>query len=359
MMESLLIGRILRIPAAIMAAVRSGAFLVLVGVVLAAGCGRARQPNVAPGEERVFRKTPPVEARAGGSAERSKEDETVSEDEFGRRNLVRQIEAQFKNAKSGDDILDALGNLEKVLNSLKGRAPELVPYVARCLTDQDPDQRIYGIRARAAISPKDALPDLKLVLRDADPKVRQAAIEAFQMLPDPLPFDVLFTHLAGEREAVVQQATTLVIAARGTDVEALRLLDAVLALDVKAVGPVIDLARKFPAASRQKADQLAYFLDRNDADLRLQVAKLLGEWATRTPAVVSGLVRALNDPEISVRKAAFTALKSFSTQEFGYNPESDAAARQEALQRWKAWARQVATDGRSAEDGAASAPVKD
>jgi hypothetical protein len=308
--------------------------------VLIAGCGRQRQANVPPGEERVFRKTHQVAETGGGVSSRGREDETLTEEEARRRQLVRQIADKFKNAKSSDDRLDALGDLEKVLQTLKGRAPELVPYVARTLTDPDSDQRMYGIRARAAISPKDALPDIQLVLRDADPKVRQAAVEAFAMLPDPLPFDALFTHLASEREPFVQQAAMVLVANRGTEAEVARALDGIQNLDVKAVGPVIDLARKYPAIARTRADLLAYFLDRNDADLRMQVAKLLGEWGLRTPATISGLVRALSDGELSVRRAAFGALRPLSGQDFGYDPAADAKGRQEAVSRFKAWAKE-------------------
>jgi HEAT repeat protein len=316
-------------------------------LVCIAGCGRQRQPNVPPGEERVFRKTP-VSAEAGPGTP-TRVDETLSEEELRRRNLVRQIADQFKNAKSSDDRLEALGSLDKVLPSLKGRAPELVPYVARCLTDPDPDQKIYGIRARAAISPKDALPDIKLVLRDADPKVRQAAVEAFLMLPDPLPFDALFAHLESERDPYVQQAVMVVIATRGDETQLTRVLGHVKDLEVKAVAPVVDLARKYPAVARPRADALAYFLDRNDADLRMQVAKLLGEWGIRTQPVLSGLVRALNDNELSVRRAAIQALKTISdNQDLGYNPEADAKARQEAVAKWKAWVKEAGDGGESA-----------
>lgn len=339
--------------------VKTWVFVAASPLFLMAACGRARQPNVPAGEERVFRRVLQAEVGRGLAATRAREDETVSEDEFSRRNLVRQIENQFKNAKSSDDRLDALGSLDKVLQTLKGRAPELVPYVARCLTDPDPDQRSYGIRARAAISPKDALPDIKLVLRDAEPQVRQAAVEAFAMLPDPLPFDALFTHLGSERDPIVQQAVMVVVATRGGEAEVARIFDGLESLDVKAVGPVIELSRKHPAIARGKVDRLAYFLDRNDADLRLQVAKLLGEWGVRTPAVVSGLVRTLNDDDVTVRRAGLAALKSFSAQDFGYNPEADAKGRQESLQRWRAWARQGPGEGKTPEEGAASAPIKD
>jgi hypothetical protein len=131
----------------------------------------------------------------------------------------------------------------------------------------------------------------------------------------------------------------LLIASRGTEAEVPRVLDVLQNLDVKAVAPAIELARKYPQAARPKADAIAYFLDRNDADLRLQVAKLMGEWSVRSPAVMSGLVRALNDAELPVRKAAFAALKSFSSQDFGYDPEASAEARAEALVRWRAWAK--------------------
>jgi HEAT repeat protein len=164
--------------------------LLVTALAVVAGCGRQRQPNVAPGEERVFRKRVVVEAGAPVTT-RGREDEIVSPEEAMRRAMVRQLEKVFQDAKSGDDRLDAL---DKLLQH-KIRAPELVPYVARSLSDQDPDQRMYAVKARAAISPGDAIGDIKLVLRDADAKVRQAAVESIALLPEPLPFDALFAHL--------------------------------------------------------------------------------------------------------------------------------------------------------------------
>lgn len=332
-------------------------FTVSALTILALGCGRQRQPNVPPGEERVFAKTRVVEAASGGGAtgvaSRGREDEVVSEEEARRRAKARDLARQFEDAKSGDDRLLVL---DAILRQ-KLRAPELVPHVARSLTDPDPDQRIYAVKARVVVSPRDALKDVKLVLADPDPKARQAAVEAFAMLPDPLPFDALFARLESEHDPVVQQAAMLVFAGRATEVEVPRVMDLVSTLDLKAVGPVVDLARKFPAVARGRADQLAWFLDRNDADLRMHVAKLLGEWGTRTPAVISGLVRALNDPEQPVRKAAFQALRAFSSQEFGYDPDADQKARQESLAAWRAWAKQAAGEGKGPEERAESGPA--
>jgi hypothetical protein len=316
----------------------------LLALLLAAGCGRQRQPNVPAGEERVFRRRAPAEA-ATGVVPAPREDEIVSTAEAVRRAKVRQLEKLFVDAKSADDRLDAL---DKVLQ--QGiRAPELVPYVARCLSDPDPDQRIYGIKARAAISPGDALPDMKLVLRDQEPKVRQAAVESFSALPDPIPFDALFAHLESETDPFVQQAVMLVVSSRAPESEVGRTIDAIRNVDVRAVAPVIDFARKYPGAARPKADLLAYFLDRNDADLRMQVARLLGEWSVRTPAVVSGLVRALGDREPGVRKAAFAALRGLSNQDFGYDPDGTEESREKAIAQWRAWSKDGAPASQPAE----------
>jgi hypothetical protein len=315
---------------------------IVLCALVASGCGRERQPNVAAGEERVFRKAGPQAAAGTGTSTR--EDEVVSPAEAVRRAKVRQIEKLFQDAKSADDVLDAL---DKLLQQ-DIRAPELVPYVARSLGDADSDHRIYGIKARVTISPDDALEDIQLVLRDRDPKVRQAAVESFSLLADPLPLDVLFTHLQSEQEPFVQQAVMLLFAARAPESAVARTLDLVRDLDVKAVAPVIDLARKYATSARPKADLLAYFLDRNDAGLRMQVARLLGEWGVRTPVVIGGLVRALNDSELGVRQAAFAALRPMSSLDFGYSPEASAADRKAALAKWRAWAAQATGQGAGA-----------
>jgi HEAT repeats len=326
--------------------VKKGLIVATCLLALTAGCGRQRQPNARPGDELVFRRSASAAPTAGGAGtSRPKEDEVVSEGEFGRRNMVRQIEKLFQDAKSSDDRSDPL---EKILRA-QVYAPELVPYVARCLSDSDPDLRGYAVKARVIISPKDAIGDVKLVLKDPDAKVRQAAVEAFGLLPDPLPFDALFERVGSERDPIVQQAMMLILAKRGNEAVAARVLPLVQDIDLKAVGPLVDLARKFPASARPHADALAYFLDRDDADLRMQVAKLLGEWGVRTQPVISGLVRALDDPELSVRKAAFDALRTFSSRDFGYKPEAEPAARKEAFALWKSWAKQASGDGKTAE----------
>src|SRR5262249_30685676 len=131
---------------------------------LAAGCGRSRQPNASAADERVFAKIRVAEAEPGSVATRHREDEIVPEGELGRRHAVSELKRTFERAKSPDDRLDPLDQIVK--NKLY--APELVPIVQRCLTDPDSDQKIYGVKARAVISPKDALPDIQLVLRDPD-----------------------------------------------------------------------------------------------------------------------------------------------------------------------------------------------
>jgi HEAT repeat protein len=317
-----------------------------------AGCGRQRRPNASAADERVFAKLRVAEA-GPGPATRHHEEEIVPEAELGRRAAVRELVRVFEKATSPDDRLDPLDRI--VRTNL--RAPELIPYVARCLTDPDPDQRIYGVKARAVISPETALPDIQLVLRESkEPKVRQAAIEAIGLLPDPLPFDAVFAHLGGELDPLVQQAAMLLVASRGKEGQVPRVLAIVKDLDPKAVSPVIDLFRKHPEATRPQAEQLAYFLDRNDPDLRMQVAKFLGELGTRTPAVISGLVRALNDPEIAVRRAALTALKTYSSRDFGYDPDASPEARKEAFNLWRAWARQATGDGKQSGDQPESQP---
>jgi HEAT repeat protein len=333
--------------------VKKGVLIASCLLVLLPGCGRQRQPNVAPGEERVFKKTL-VASTGPETGRRVREDEVVSESEARRRAKVRDFEKLFQDAKSSDDRLELL---DKIVQQ-RLDAPELVPHVARSLTDPDSDQRIYALKARVIISPKDALADVKRLLTDTDPKVRQAAVEAIGTLPEPFPFDVLFERLGSERESFVQQAITLVLAKRGTEADVPRVLAVVKDLDLKAVGPVLELARKSLSAARPHADSIAYFIDRNDADLRMQVAKFLGELGVRTPAVINGLVRSLDDSELSVRQAAFTALKFYSNQEFGYKPDVEPKARREAIVKWKAWARQATGAGNAAEErtesGAAS-----
>ena len=96
--------------------------------------------------------------RAGpGTGSRVREDEVVSEEEARRRAKVRDFQKLFQEAKSSDDRLELL---DKIVQQ-RLDAPELVPHVARSLTDPDSDQRIYALKARVIISPKDALPDVK------------------------------------------------------------------------------------------------------------------------------------------------------------------------------------------------------
>ena len=62
----------------------------------------------------------------------------------------------------------------------------------------------------------------------------------------------------------------------------------------------------------------------------------------------------LDDSELSVRQAAFTALKFYSNQEFGYKPDVEPKARSEAIAKWKAWARQATGGGTVPEERAES-----
>jgi HEAT repeat protein len=82
------------------------------------------------------------------------------------------------------------------------------------------------------------------------------------------------------------------------------------------------------------ANILAYMRHEN---LELRRAAALACALKDDKAQVGKLIELLEDPELSVQRAAFAALKSLTAQDFGPAREATEVERSRAIAAWKAW----------------------
>ncbi len=310
--------------------VKSTTFIVALAFVSSlTGCGKSEPEPAAKPPEVVFKK---AESTKSPDAAKKPDEDLVSGAEATRRDMAKKIVAAFAKAKNTDQKLEILDKLTR--GTLK--SPELVAPLTPLLKDSDADVRAYAIKARAMVSPTDALTDVLASMKDEEVSVRQSAAEAFGVL-EPVPMDVLFMQLGKEREAQVQQALLMVLPKKGGPAEAAKLVAMIKDLDIHAAPSAIDFLAKFPDQAKPHADTLAWYLDRDDVSARLAVARLLGEWKIKSKPSLMALARCLNDNELPVRKAAFEALKALSNDDFDFNPEGSEESRKESVAKAKEW----------------------
>jgi hypothetical protein len=86
---------------------------------------------------------------------------------------------------------------------------------------------------------------------------------------------------------------------------------------------------------RMTASTLEGYLQDADPELRRAAALVCGAKETKTH--IPRLIEMLNDPERLVERAAYTALKSLSGQDFGPSADAGRAERDKAIAAWKGW----------------------
>ena len=90
------------------------------------------------------------------------------------------------------------------------------------------------------------------------------------------------------------------------------------------------------AGDESTARLAALLADRNER-VRSTAAAMLGKTNVKTPAVIGGLVRALDLPGESARQRIGSALSELTGQNLPYDPKADQAARDKTLAAWKDW----------------------
>lgn len=90
-------------------------------------------------------------------------------------------------------------------------------------------------------------------------------------------------------------------------------------------------------ASDDNIARLVSLLADKDEHVRGTAAAILGNSGAKTPAVLGGLVKALDLPGDSARQRVAAALSTLAGRAAPYDPKADEAARAKTLADWKAW----------------------
>ncbi len=83
--------------------------------------------------------------------------------------------------------------------------------------------------------------------------------------------------------------------------------------------------------------RLAALLADKDERVRSTAATMLAKYKSRTPAVIAGLVKALDKPGENARLRVCAALSELTGRSGPYDPAADQAARDKTLADWRAW----------------------
>ena len=205
---------------------------------------------------------------------------------------------------------------------------ELVPVLAGALEDRRSDVRREAALALGAIADRTALEPLLKAIANRDPETRRAAAEALARFAHEKSLKAL-EDATKDTDESVQRAAVASIAAMGTVAAALHLKAAVES-DRKAVREDALAALSAPELKPQEPDETAalavlrgdtetalaqgefavpHLLDAmrsRDAARRLEAARALRQ--LKPFHAIPGFLRALRDPELSVREVATEAL---------------------------------------------------
>lgn len=252
----------------------------------------------------------------------------TSRQEAARRAMVDQLTQKLAASK------DSLERSE-VLATLGGLGPVAMPAIAAvrsAATEDDIDIRMSALEAAAAIDPKGVQPLLELALKDEEEAVRSKAAEAWLKaeIKDVTP---LLQGLGAETSARVQLAVMQTVEKLASPALAEVVQNMIPRVDPSAASPAV----RFLVANKHApaAPVLAELLSWRDGDLRTTAAEGLGALGNKGQPILLSLVRALQDDELKVRKAAIAALKSLTGKDLEFDPEAPAESREISARAWK------------------------
>ena len=216
--------------------------------------------------------------------------------------------------------------------SLGAAGKALIPVLQKGLSDAEGVARAAAVEALAAIDATIGAAAASKALSDKDPEVRMRALAALDSLP-AMDIESIIAFVRDEIDSTVQLAGVLVLEKKLTAAQGERVCFILGALDPKALVPCVRMVRKF--ALKAAVPKLATLVNCHDEDARVAVAEALAELGVPDKDALKGLVRALTDEALPVRKAAYAALKKLSGKDIRYNPEADEMELEDAQSAWK------------------------
>jgi len=254
----------------------------------------------------------------------------ITAEERRRQAMLRLLKEKLQKTSDSDERSDHLAEVMEFGEHAKSLWPE----VAACFKDEEPFTRGVALEAAARIDKLKARELLERGLKDDEAEVREMASKAWAVaeIKDLSP---LLDRIQSEFEPKVQFAVMVTVEKIGEKHHAPMVVQLLGDLDLNAVKPAV----RFIAEKGEPAhiDQLAEFMERDDVDLRVLVARTMGKAGRKSKPILNNLANGLVDDEETVRTAAIEALKALTKEELGYDPLAPEEARRNGMKAWKEW----------------------
>ena len=309
------------------------AFL-LIPALLSCGEDEAQTPVKSSSRAKTLKKKPP--SASPGEAEGTSAAALASRQEHLSRAIVAKLKTDLEKCKDSFDREEMLGDILSRSEKLGRLAQPLVPVVEAVLSDKVPATRGAALLALAAISGDNSRHQLEKGLKDGEAEVRECAAMAWVRagIRDIKP---ILAAAEDEIESKTQLAMMLVVEKLGQDFHVPQVADLLDDLDSFSA----KLAFRFFLRHKEKAQErmpgVVSLLDRSDSGLRLLVAQGLKDLGNKSKETLGALIKALEDEDTLVRKAADDTLVALSGEDLGFVAEAPEEARGRVVEKWREW----------------------
>jgi hypothetical protein len=278
---------------------------------------RREDPEVKQPESGETKPAPPVEA-------------AVSREEAARRARLAQARTALEKATNSDDRAEAL----TALQGFGPAAKDMWDLIVAALKDEEPYTRGQALITAASVDPQRARSLVEAGMDDPIAETRRMALSAFEKggYPDT---EVIILRQRDEIDGQVQLAAMLVAERLGDE----KLKPSVLAVLGSLTPPAAAAAVRYLAKIKavDAADAMTPLLTQGTPEMRSTVIRSLEELKVTTKPVLLSIADCLMDDDITVRRAANTALESLTGDEYGFTPEGTEEERRKERDAWKAY----------------------
>jgi HEAT repeat protein len=314
---------------------RAGSPVLVSALVLLCACG-GEDKKPAPvdkgsGVQKLQRETPKDEGRL--QPNEGTEKVVLSPEAVRLQQQIKLLRERLKEAEADDDF-DAIAEQLGRISELGERGKDLWPQVLEAATHEDPFVRGFALQAAAKINPAASREVLEKALGDEEPSVREAVVQAWGTagIKDLTP---LLSRVNDEFDPKVQFAILHTVAEVGDASHMDQVVGVLDSLMPNALKPAVRfLAEKGGSA---QAERIAGFIERDDMDLRVAVSRSLEQLGDKSKPVLLALTSTLTDDDLPVRMAGFTALKTLTGQDLGYDPRGPEETRANAAKAFQEW----------------------
>jgi membrane protein YqaA with SNARE-associated domain len=136
------------------------------------------------------------------------------------------------------------------------------------------------------------------------------------------------------------------------------------AVDIRQVLENIDRLKSPDLSVRQKAiialradsGRFMGYNPKGSAEERAEAMEKWEEWLEETLDEIEKSIKELESTHLEVRRESFSALQTFSRDNFGYNPEAPLDKRSEAVKKWRQWFKDMKEADKTRKSGETEGP---